>query len=191
MRWIVVIILGLIVVLTVYTVWPIYDLYRLASAVETRNPAALRQLVDFPSLRASLIKQILDTDRKRTEKSVVRSESLATGIGWAKTLHPDRLLDLLGKRSISTDPALRSLTAPFAPKSLGSAWQIWLNSDYSGRTIYVTLPVDRPSDQQFRIRLRLVHWNWKLLALDLPESTKMHLVQELARVAAGLSKSPN
>ena len=192
MRWIVVIILGLIVVLTVYTVWPIYDLYRLASAVETRNPAALRQLVDFPSLRASLIKQILDTDRKRTEKSVVRSESLATGIGWAKTLHPDRLLDLLGKRSVSTDPALRSsLTAPFAPNSLGSAWQIWLNSDYSGRTFYVTLPVDRPSDQQFRIRLRLVHWNWKLLALDLPESTKMQLVQELARVAAGLSKSPN
>ena len=192
MRWIVVIILGLIVVLTVYTVWPIYDLYRLASAVETRNPAALRQLVDFPSLRASLIKQILDTDRKRTEKSVVRSESLATGIGWAKTLHPDRLLDLLGKRSVSTDPALRSsLTAPFAPNSVGSAWQIWLNSDYSGRTFYVTLPVDRPSDQQFRIRLRLVHWNWKLLALDLPESTKMHLVQELARVAAGLSKSPN
>ena len=57
MRWIVVIILALIVVLTVYTVWPIYDLYRLASAVETRNPASLRELVNFPSLRASLIKQ--------------------------------------------------------------------------------------------------------------------------------------
>jgi hypothetical protein len=192
MRWIVVIILALIVVLTVYTVWPIYDLYRLASAVETRNPASLRELVDFPSLRASLIKQILDTDRKRADKSVVRSESLATGIGWAKTLHPDRLLDLLGKGSVSTDPALRStLTAPFEPNNLGSAWQIWLNSDYSGRTFYVTVPVDRPSDKRFRIRLRLVHWNWKLLALDLPESTKMHLVQELARVAPDLSKSPN
>jgi len=192
MRWIVVIILALIVLLTVYTVWPIYDLYRLASAVETRNPASLRELVDFPSLRASLIKQILDTDRKRADKSVVRSESLATGIGWAKILHPDRLLDLLGKGSVSTDPVLRSsLTAPFAPNNLDSAWQIWLNSDYSGRTFYVTVPVDRPSDQRFRIRLRLVHWDWKLLALDLPESTKMHLVQELARVAADLSKSPN
>ena len=193
MRWIVVIILALIVLLTVYTVWPIYDLYRLASAVETRNPAALRELVDFPSLCASLIKQILEADRKRADKSVVmRSESLATGIGWAKILHPERLLDLLGKGSVSTEPALRSsLTAPFAPNNLGSAWQIWLNSDYSGRTFYVTVPVDRPSDQRFRIRLRLVHWGWKLLALDLPESTKMHLVQELARVAADLSKSPN
>jgi Protein of unknown function (DUF2939) len=82
MLWIVVIILALIVVLTVYTVRPTYDLYRLASAVETRNAAAF--LVDFPSLRASLIKQVLDTDRKRADKSVVRSESLATGIGWPK-----------------------------------------------------------------------------------------------------------
>jgi len=193
MRWIVVIVLALIVLLTAYTVWPIYDLYRLASAVETRNPAALRELVDFPSLRASLIKQILEADRKRADKSVVmRSESLATGIGWAKILHPERLLDLLGKGSVSTEPALRSsLAAPFSPNSLGSAWQIWLNSDYSGRTFYVTVPVDRPSDQRFRIRLRLVHWGWKLLALDLPESTKMHLVQELARLAPDLSKSHN
>jgi Protein of unknown function (DUF2939) len=192
MRWIMVIILALIVLLTVYTVWPIYDLYRIASAVEARNHAALRELVDFPSLRASLIKQILDADRKRADKSVVRSESLATGIGWAKTFHLERLLDLLGKGSASTEPALRSsLAAPFAPNSLGSAWQIWLNSDYSGRTFYVTVPVDRPSDQRFRIRLRLIHWGWKLLALDLPESTKMHLLQELAKVAADLSKSSN
>jgi|SRR5215475_5631977 len=188
MRWIGVIILALIVLLTGYTVWPIYDLYRLASAVETRNPAALRELVDFPSLRASLIKQVLDADRKRADKSVARSESLATGIGWAKTLHPERLLDLLRKGSVSTE--LRSnLAAPFAPNSLGSPWQIWLNSDYSGRTFYVTVPVDRPSDQRFRIRLRLVFWRWKLLALELPEDTKMHLFQELGIVAPDLSKS--
>jgi len=191
MRWIVVIILALIGLLTVYTVWPIYDLYRLASAVETRNPALLRELIDFSSLRVSLIKQVLDADRKRADKFVVR-ESLATGIGWAKTFNTERLLDLLSKGTVSTDPALRAgLAAPFAPNSLGSAWQIWLNSDYSGRTFYVTVPVDEPSDKRFRIRLRLVQWGWKLLALDLPESTKMHLVQELARVAAELSKSPN
>jgi uncharacterized membrane protein YqjE len=74
MRWIVVIVLAVIVVLTVYTVWPIYDLYRIASAVETRNLVALQELVDFPSLRASLIKQITDAYRKQTDKSVVRSE---------------------------------------------------------------------------------------------------------------------
>jgi hypothetical protein len=93
------------------------------------------------------------------------------------------LLDLLGKGSVSTDPSSRSILAtPFAPSSFGSPWQIWLNSDYSGRTFYVTVPVDRPSDQRFRIRLRLVQGDWKLLALDLPESTQAHLVDELSRV---------
>ena len=188
MRWIVVIILALIVGLAVYTVWPIYDLYRLASAVETRNPASLRELVDFPSLRASLIKQILDTDRKRADKSVVRRESLATGIGWAKTLHPDRLLDLLGKGSADRSWG-SSLAAPFAANSFGSAWQIWLNSDYSGRAFSVTVPVDRPSDQRFRIRLRLVHWHWKLIGLDLPESVRTQLAQELARATDNLPKT--
>jgi len=180
MRWIVVIILAVIVLLAVYTVWPIYDLYRIASAVETRNLVALQELVDFPSLRASLIKQVNDAYRKQTDKA---ERSVGTALGVAQISHPERLLDLLGKGSVSAYPSLRSsLAAPFAPSSFGSPWQIWLNSDYSGRTFYVTVPVDRPSDQRFRIRLRLVHWDWKLLALELPESTKTHLVEEVAKV---------
>jgi hypothetical protein len=180
MRWIVVIILALIVLLAGYTVWPIYDLYRIASAVETRNLAALQELVDFPSLRASLIKQVNDAYRKQTDKS---ERSVGTAVAVALISRPERLLDLLGKGSVSTDPSSRSiLAAPFAPSSFGSPWQIWLNSDYSGRTFYVTVPVDRPSDQRFRIRLRLVQGDWKLLALDLPESTQAHLVDELSRV---------
>ena len=184
MRWIVVIIVPVIVLLAGYTVWPIYDLYRIASAVETRNPAALQELVDFPSLRVSLLKQIRDAYRKQTDKSLALSErSAGAGVGSVQIFHPERLLDLLGKGSVSAYPSLRSsLAPPFAPSSFGSPWQIWLNSDYSGRTFYVTVPVDRPSDQRFRIRLRLVHWDWKLLALELPESTKTHLVEEVAKV---------
>jgi hypothetical protein len=183
MRWIVLIILALIVLLAGYTVWPIYDLYRIASAVETRNLVALQELVDFPSLRVSLIKQIRDAYRKQTDKSVSSERSVGAAVGWAQMSHPERLLDLLRKGSVSTNPSLRSsLATPFAPSSFGSPWQIWLNSDYSGRTFYVTVPVDRPSDQRFRIRLRLVRWDWKLLALELPESTKAHLIEEFARM---------
>jgi hypothetical protein len=182
MRWIVLIIVPLIVLLAGYTVWPIYDLYRIASAVETRNLATLQELVDFPSLRVSLIKQIRDAYRKQTDKSASSERSVGAAVGWVQTIHPERLLDLLGKGSVSTASLQSSLAAPFAASSFGSPWQIWLNSDYSGRTFYVTVPVDRPSDQRFRIRLRLVRWDWKLLALDLPESTKTHLVEELAKV---------
>ncbi|MGE5770790.1 MAG: DUF2939 domain-containing protein [Hyphomicrobiales bacterium] len=194
MRWIVVIILAMIPLLTGYTVWPIYGLYRIASAVETRNSAALQELIDFPSLRASLAHQIADAHRKKlTSKSASsseRSESpLTAGVGatvvdalLAKIIsNPQRLLDLLGKGWGSADLSPPGLEAPFTANSLGSAWQTWLNSDYSGRNFYVDVPVDSPSDQRFRIRLRLVHWDWKLSGLDLPESMITHLTQELMR----------
>ena len=90
MRWTLIIILALIgVLLTAYTVWPIYDLYRIASAVETRNPAALQELVDFPSLRASLAKQIVDDYRKLTGKSAGLSDRIVVGFGLAEILNPE------------------------------------------------------------------------------------------------------
>ena len=183
MRWIFIIILALIVLLASYTVWPIYDLYRIAAAVETRNPEALQELVDFPSLRNSLVRQIVDANPKLTGKSAGESErsgNLAAGFELAKILTPQRVLDLLSEES-ADQSAQSGLAAPFTANSFGSAWQIWLNSDYSGRTFYVTVPVDRPSDQRFRVRLRLVHWDWKLSGLDLPERTMTQLTQELAR----------
>lgn len=193
MRWTLVIILALIIALAGYTVWPFYNLYRIASAVETRNSAALQELVDFPSLRASMAQQIADAHLKLTGKSADSSESgrslgarfgaMAADAMLAKiVLNPERFLDLLGKGSVSADPSPPGLAAPFAANSLGSPWQTWLNSDYSGRNFYVAVPVDRPSDERFRIRLRLVHWNWKLSGLDLPESMTMNLAQELARL---------
>jgi hypothetical protein len=193
MRWTLVIILALIILLAGYTVWPFYNLYRIASAVETRNSATLQELVDFPSLRASMAQQIADAHLKLTGKSADSSESgrslrarfgavIADAMLAKIILNPERFLDLLGKGSVSADPSPSSgLAAPFATNSLGSAWQTWLNSDYSGRSFYVAVPVDRPFDQRFRIRLRLVHWNWKLSGLDLPESTAMDLAQELTR----------
>jgi len=195
MRWTLVIILAMIILLTGYTVWPIYGLYRIASAVETRNSAVLQELIDFPSLRVSLARQIANANLKKlTGKSAdsgERSESpVTTGVGatiadamLAKIIfNPERLLDLLGKGWVFADPSPPSgLAAPFTANSLGSAWQTWLNSDYSGRTFYVVVPVDRPPDERFRVQLRLVHWDWKLSGLDLPESMITHLTQELMR----------
>ena len=90
-----VIIPAVIVLLVGYTVWPIYDLYRIASAVETRNLVALQEWVDFPSLRVSLIKQINDAYRKQSDKS---GSSVGVGIGVvAEISSPERLLDLLGR----------------------------------------------------------------------------------------------
>jgi len=193
MRWTLVTILAMATLLAGYTVWPIYGLYRIASAVETRNSVALRELIDFPSLRASVAGQIAGAHPKLTGKSAESrdgSRSLESRFGamiadalLAKIIfNPERLLDLLGKGSISADPSRSSgLAAPFAANSLGNVWQTWLNSDYSGRNFYVAVPVDRPFDQRFGIRLRLVDWEWKLSGLDLPERMATDLAEELAR----------
>ena len=193
MRSTLAIILALIILLAGYTVWPFYGLHRIASAVETRNSAALQELVDFPSLRASMAQQIADAHLKLTGKSADTSEgtrSMGSRVGamvadalLAKIiLNPERLLDLLGKGLVSANPSPPpGLAAPFAANNLGSVWQTWLNSDYSGANFYVAVPVDRPFDQRFGIRLRLVDWDWKLSGLDLPESMAMDLAQELAR----------
>jgi len=69
MRWTLFIIIVLIILLAGYTVWPFYSLYRIASAVETRNSAALQELVDIPSLRSSMARQIADAHLKLTGKS--------------------------------------------------------------------------------------------------------------------------
>ena len=156
MRWTLVIILALIILLAGYTVWPFYNLYRIASAVETRNSVALQGLVDFPSLRASMARQVADAYLKLIGKSVDSDEGrrglnarfgsvIADAMLAEIILNPERLLDLLGKGSVSAEPSPPSgLSAPFAANSLGSAWQTWLNSDYSGRSFYVAVPVDRP-----------------------------------------------
>jgi len=153
----------------------------------------LQELVDFPSLRASMAQQIADAHLKLTGKSADTSEgtrSVGSRVGamvadalLAKIiLNPERLLDLLGKGLVADNPSPPSgLAAPFAANSLGSAWQTWLNSEYSGAKFYVAVPVDRPFDQRFGIRLRLVDWDWKLSGLDLPESMATDLAQELAR----------
>src|SRR5512143_3241940 len=115
MRWIIlVIVLATITLLTGYTVWPIYGLYRIASAVETRNSAALQELIYFPSLRVSLAQQIAGSYQKKlTDTSTDSSERPVTaGVGGAIAdamlakiiLNPERLLDLLGKGWVSADP---------------------------------------------------------------------------------------
>ena len=114
MRWTLFIILALTILLAGYTVWPFYGLYRIASAVETRNSAALQELVDIPSLRGSMARQVADAHLKLTGKSADTSEgtrSMGSRVGamvadalLAKIiLNPERLLDLLGKGLVSAE----------------------------------------------------------------------------------------
>ena len=107
MRWTLWIAVVLVVVLSAYAIWPVVGFYRIASAVDSRDAAALTQRVDFPSLRKSLTKQLIATYLELTgqkKKLGLLGNSIAMGIGGsiadpivARLVNAETLLGLLTK----------------------------------------------------------------------------------------------
>ena len=84
MRWGLWTTVVLIVLLVAYFAWPLVGFYSLASAVESRNAAALAERVDFPSLRRSLSQQVIAEYLKLTgkDKELGRFRTgIASGVG--------------------------------------------------------------------------------------------------------------
>ena len=48
------------------------------------------------------------------------------------------------------------------------------------RNLLVLLPPDAPSEQQFRLRLRLVRTTWKLIGIELPDALLRRAIRDLA-----------
>lgn len=174
---------AILLLLAAYTVWPFYGLQRLAAAVESRDIAALQQLIDVRALRLSLARQISATYVTATGKGA-QFGAAATGVGSAiadaligQLLTPEALANLLSGRA--TGPlAQPGAAAPLAGSAFANIWKTWLNSDYGLGNFYVRLPPDRPSVQQFQLHLRLTNWRWKLAGLEVPEELRLRLAQE-------------
>jgi hypothetical protein len=59
------------------------------------------------------------------------------------------------------------------------------------RNLLVSLPPDAPSEQQFRLRLRLVRTTWKLIGIELPDALLRRAIRDLAgRAAPAEVKAP-
>src|SRR4029079_4727031 len=69
-RWGLWIILTLGILLGMYLASPLIALHRIARAVETKDAVALTERIDFPALRRSLTKQIVQEYLKRTGKKL-------------------------------------------------------------------------------------------------------------------------
>jgi len=180
-----------------YTAWPIAGLHRIAGALDARNAQALDNLVDYRLLRQSLTGQIVQTYLKLTGKDqppqTLRSQ-IVTGLLAtvadpivAKLINSETLLDLLGKgwpeSVLPGEPpaAIHGITRA----TLGNAWQIFLDAEYSGIKFYVTVPVTSPPPEQFRLHLELIQWKWKLTGIDLPEAVRVRIAQEIIKLEMG------
>jgi hypothetical protein len=179
----------LVVLLGAYAIWPVAGFYRIASAIESRDAAALTKLVNFPSLRKSLTKQLLATYLELTGKEKklgLFGKSIAMGVGGsiaepivARLVNEETLMDLLTKGSAGGGAAVSADCVPFSKSALRSGWQTWCDSEYGLGDFHVRLPPDKSFDEQFRVKLSLTQWQWKLSGIDLPESLRVQLAQEI------------
>src|SRR4029079_3144244 len=102
---------------------------------------------DFPEVRQSTIRQVVETYLKMTGKDVqlgalgttivVRAAETAADKWFAERATPEALLKLLSQGSVAGS----SITAtPPLGSSLPSAWQLWNQSSYFLRRFEIVLP---------------------------------------------------
>ncbi len=177
-----------------FNVSPYLALYDLARTVERRDEAAIEARAHVSFIRASLTRQIvaayleafgggreLDPSFRRLAAEAAPGVvepmigTLVTGGG---------LIGLLenGSRE-SVTAAGEPAGAGLSRASLQNPWRVFSTSQFRGfRTALFFFPLDRPPSERFRLRLRLSHWTWRLIDVDLPPALLRRLVQDLPRV---------
>jgi len=148
-RWITVL---LILLLATYFTWPLVGFYRIGSAVESKNAAALAQRVEFPSLRRSLSQQVIAEYLKLTGKDEKLGRfrtGVATGIGAAlaepviaQFLNAETLLDFLNKRWSQNLQRSCSLLRLFMAQCMGSVVAFGIRDNALSR-----LPATRQTEE--------------------------------------------
>ncbi len=184
-------IIALILIWIGWSVWPFVGLFDLAHDVQSGDVDRIEARVDYPALGRSLSAQIIETYVRLSGAPVDRSLllGLATSVadpmvarlvsrvalgqllqnGWPK--------DVLGERPME-------LPAPDW-NALGTAWQLYANSEYGLGTFQLRLPADRPAARQFRVHLALHGLTWKLTGFDLPRDVLDRLARELMQRKSG------
>jgi Protein of unknown function (DUF2939) len=181
-----------VVLLIAYWVWPFFGLRSLAVDLQSRDAAALNEQVDFVRLRRSFTEQIIGAYLRvtgRANKLGGFGSALASAAGgsiadpWvAEIINPENLIELLRGRTVSTELGATSFNVGELPNlSFGTALSAWLNTEYWLGRFSIGLPVDAPQTGQFRLRLQLLDWRWKLTGIELPQKLSDQLAQELAK----------
>jgi hypothetical protein len=73
------------------------------------------------------------------------------------------------------------LAAEIPKLSLNTACSAWLASEYGLGHFIIGLPADVEPAEQFRLRMQLLQWRWKLTGIDLPEKLRNQIARELAK----------
>jgi hypothetical protein len=180
------------VLLVGYWAWPFVELRAVAAALQAHSAAALSKQVDFARLRNSLAQQIIAAYLRVTGRE---SKLGALGPHWASTvgasivdpwvsqiINPENLTELLRGGNIQSELGATSFNIGIFPHfSLSDAWHVWLGSEYGLARVSIGLPANAEAVEQFRLRMQLLQWRWKIIGLDLPQKLRDQLARELAK----------
>ncbi len=175
---------------------PFFAVYTLAKAVETRDVEAIQARVNLPALRGSLVQQLIEEylkanpgpelDGSRRRLAAGMAAALADPL-VARLATPQALLDLFEDgwpEAVAglkpSEDAASGLAMDWT--SLEQAGRLFAGSEARGfRKIYISLPLDGPRQERFRLYMRLKGTTWRLMGVDLPASLRQRLVRELPR----------
>ena len=173
-----------------YAAWPFFGLYGLVRAIETRDVAGVTERVDLASVQRSLVDQLVRTYLQATGRDRLNplaqnfvSGAAATAIEpiIARLLSPAALVDLL-RNGWPVDLSVGGRQAGFSGVSsnnVGTVWQLYVNSRYGLGRFQAFVPAELPQPQRFGLNLRLSNWTWKLDGVELPETLRLAIVQEI------------
>ena len=185
------IILVLLGLLIAYWAWPFLELRALAAALRAGNVTAINKEVDYTRLRQSFTEQIIGAYLRVTGRASKLGAlgPLATSVGaslvdpWvSEIINPENLAQLLRGGTVSSELGPVSFRFGNLPSSsLNLAWSAWLSSEYGLGRFSIWLPPGAAETDQFRLRMQLLQWRWKLTRIDLPEKLRNQIAEELAK----------
>jgi Protein of unknown function (DUF2939) len=179
------------VLLVGYWAWPFVGLRAIAAALQAHNAAALSEQVDFTRLRSSLAQQIIGAYLRVTgrEGKLGALAPIVSNVGASlvdplvsRIINPENLIELLRGGTIQSELGATSFKIGIFPHfSLSDAWDVWLGSEYGLGRVSIGLPANAEAVEQFRLRMQLLQWRWKMTGLDLPQKLRDQIARELAK----------
>ena len=173
-----------------YWAWPFFDLRALAGAVQAGDVTAINEKIDYPRLRRSFTEQIISAYLRITGRArqLGALGPLATAVGasivdpWvSQIVNPENLAQLLRGGTVSSELGPVSFRFGNLPSTLNLAWDAWLSSEYWFNRFSIWLPPGASQTDQFRLRMQLLRWRWKITGVDLPEKLRDQIAGKLAK----------
>jgi len=150
-----------ILLLLVYGASPYFSFWRFTEALRSGDSAALSSRMDFPAIRASLKKQLVERFAQGTRSNK-----------WWSNLGPT-LIDTLVDAYVTPEGIAALISNPEVLKNLKHPQQFrfpsgkvedWSKVKHAFFTGPRTFAVDR---EEIKLRFRFTGWGWKLYDLDL------------------------